>query len=221
MDATSGIVDLSPPPSVKPLLPLVHSHQAHPRLRPAYDLAQACHYEAEHSHQVTRLALMLFDQLRPLHGLSGQRRFRLTCGALLHDIGWIEGGRAHHKTSLRLILESPLLPWNLRHRLIIGSIARYHRKALPDLKHDHFAQLSRADREDVRILSAILRVADGLDNTHRSNVRSVDCHINARELIILCKTRLPAHTEARKALAKGDLITQVFERQLRIEWAAD
>ena len=54
----------------------------------ALELAKTCNYEAEHTHQVSRLALRLFDCLTGLHGLADGDRFLLECGSLLHDIGY-------------------------------------------------------------------------------------------------------------------------------------
>ncbi len=60
---------------------------------------------------MTDLALAIFDQLQ-IFGLGPQERLWLQYGALLHDIGWIEGRQGHHKTSLRLILAEPSLPFD-------------------------------------------------------------------------------------------------------------
>ncbi len=75
------------------------------------ELAQTCEFDSSHTHQVARLSLRLFDQLQPLHDLSGKERDWLHYAALLHDIGWIEGWKDHHKVSLRIILDTPLLPF--------------------------------------------------------------------------------------------------------------
>ena len=83
-------------------------------------LAQTCDYDSSHTSQVTRLALRLFDQLQPLHNLGTQERDRLHYAGLLHDIGWIEGWREHHKVALRIILDTPMLPFSNKERLIIG-----------------------------------------------------------------------------------------------------
>lgn len=202
----------------RPIVPARHPDELDPHLRPVYRLAESCLYEVGHTHQVTRLALLLFDQLHGLHRLNARRRFRLTCAALLHDIGWIEGRKGHHKTALRYILESPLLPWDRRERLIVGSIARYHRRALPTLRHDHYTELSRSDRQDVRVLSGIMRVADGLDHTHRSNVRDVVTRVTDDQIIIGCRVRRGGAAEARQALRKSDLMCDQFGRSVQIEW---
>ena len=175
-------------------------------------LARECHYEEGHTNQVTRLALRLFDELAALHGLGPRERFWLECAGLLHDIGWIEGQEGHHKTALRIIRDSRILPLGRRERLIIGGIARYHRGALPKEKHEHFADLAPADRETVRALAAILRVADGLDRTHGDVVRDLSCQVTEKSVTLRCQVTGPAEEERQAALAKGDLFEQVFRR---------
>ena len=189
------------------------------RLEPVYRLAENCEYEVGHAHQVTRLALRLFDELTDQHRLEVSHRYELTCAGLLHDIGWLEGGPKHHKTTLRYILDSPLLPWDERYRLVIGSIARYHRKALPKQTHDHFAALSCENQTQVRILSGLLRVADALDYSHRSVVRGMWCQMTTPgRLVIRCQVVRPAEPERQKALQKADLLRSVLEREIEVEW---
>lgn len=180
-------------------------------------LAQSCDYEVGHARQVTHLALQLFDELQAVHGLGAEERFWLECAGLLHDIGWIEGQQGHHKTSLRIILTSPLLPFEQRERLIIGSIARYHRGALPKPKHEHWAALAPADQHVVCVLGALLRVADGLDRTHQNVVERLSCVVTSRRVCVRCIVRGAAQDEQQEALAKGDLFEQVFGRKLVVE----
>jgi putative phosphoesterase len=179
-------------------------------------LARSCRYEQEHTHQVTRLALEVFDQLQDLHGMGPQERLWLQYGALLHDIGWIEGQSEHHKTALRLIMAEPSLPFEHRERTIVGLIARYHRKALPDRRHKYFGALSRADQDRVRVLAGILRVADGLDCSHQSVVQSVHGEVSAAEIVLSCETKGPVDCELAAAEKKADLLGSVFGRPCTI-----
>lgn len=188
------------------------------RLRAVLRLARSCNYEQEHTHQVERLSLRLFDELRPLHWLGAEERFWLRCGALLHDIGWIDGQKGHHKTSLRLIRDGVLPPFDERERDIIANIARYHRKAHPKDKHDHFAALSPVDQYAVTILAAILRVADGLDRTHWNVVRDLSCEFTPRRVVVRCAAQGNAELERERALEKGQLLEHVLGRELAVEW---
>ena len=202
------------PPSAPPAVP---EAAADDRLQAVLQLARSCEYEEEHTQQVTRLALRLFDELKLVHGLGPRERYWLECGALLHDIGLIEGVQGHHKASLRIILDTPLLPFDKKERLIIGSIARYHRAALPQERHSHFAALKPGLRRIVRILAAILRVADGLDYTHQSLVNELSCVLSAKQVVVRCAVKGPAEAERQRALEKGDLLEEVLERKLVVE----
>ena len=132
--------------------------------------------EPEHARHVARLALQLFDGLRPLHGYGTAERRLLECAALLHDTGWSvtrSSGRGHHKASARLIREFPwtaLTPDEVR---CVAATARYHRKALPDPGHEDLLGLSQTDQARVRWMAACLRTADGLDRRHLGAVRGI------------------------------------------------
>jgi exopolyphosphatase/pppGpp-phosphohydrolase len=194
-------------------------------LQAVLKLAQSCEYDAQHSHQVARLALRLFDELRAVHGLGPQQRLWLQYAALLHDTGMIEGKKGHHKASLRIILDSPILPFGKTERRIIGSVARYHRGALPRERHRHFSRLKPATRRVVRILAAILRLANALDHSHQDVVQDIVCDLSPKRILVRCtaqqttspESQPPAEAERLNALRRGDLLEQVFERQLAVE----
>lgn len=180
-------------------------------------LAAKCDYEREHTEQVTRLALNMFDGLKRLHGMSRRRRFQLHCGALLHDIGWLEGQKNHHKTAMRLTVEEPGLDFDNVERMIIGLIARYHRKALPKPKHRYMRDLEPHDREAVEKLAAMLRVADGLDRTHTNAVSEINCTFDDESIKIQVRARGFAAAEIDAAGMKADLMRRVFDRDVVIE----
>lgn len=199
-----------------------YAEQLDERQREAWEqslaLARACEFEEEHAFQVTRLALRLFDDLMDLHRYAQPERFQLQLAGLLHDIGWVEGWKGHHKASLNIILTSPMLSFDYRERLLIGSICRYHRKAIPDLRHDHYAALDEADRLRVSRLAALLRVADGLDYTHRSVVNRLEVEVRSKKILLNCLCSAPAVDEQRDAIKKGNLLETVYQRRLIIEW---
>jgi exopolyphosphatase/guanosine-5'-triphosphate,3'-diphosphate pyrophosphatase len=179
--------------------------------------ADECQYERGHSHEVTRLALLLFDALASLHKMGLRQRFLLHCGGLLHDIGWAYGKAGHHKSALRMILQDQSLPLDGRERLLVALIARYHRKALPRDDHGGFADLGDEDRQRVRLLAGILRVADGLDRTHASAVREVRCEVSAERVVIRCEVEGSAEAEVWAATQKADLLESALSRKVMIE----
>jgi len=141
------------------------------RERSVMAFAERCHYEAPHSQQVRTLALQLFDALGTRLGCDPADRQTLSDAALLHDVGYHINYQGHHKHSFHLIQHADLLGIPPDEQIVIAHVARYHRGSEPKRKHEEFWTLDRETRERIRRLSAILRVADGLDRGH---VRAVE-----------------------------------------------
>jgi hypothetical protein len=61
-------------------------------------------------------------------------------------------------------------------------------------------------------------VADGLDRTHRGLIQDFSCAITEKEIRLSCKAKWPAEMERQQALEKGELLEQILERRLAIDW---
>ncbi|MDP2839829.1 MAG: HD domain-containing protein [Syntrophales bacterium] len=185
-------------------------------LASAKRLADATNPDRHHMAQVTKLALALFDKLMDLHGLGARDRLLLEITALLHDIGWsrtTDGG--HHKHSRDMILEAELPGLTEGERTLCALIARYHNKAEPDVsRHKGFAALKKKERALVSWLAAILRVADGLDCTHRCAVRIGDCELSRKRLTISLAARGESAAEISGAENKSSLLGRMADREL-------
>lgn len=168
-----------------------------------------------HSRQVARLAVDLFDASKQLHHLGDRERTLLETAALLHDIGWCEGQVRHHKRAFDLILQNPPDGLTPRELLITANTARYHRRALPKTSHTGFARLAPADRETVKRLAALLRVADGLDVTHRSAIRVLGCRLEGDDRAVIdIESRGDCSMEIEAASKKSDLFKETYRRKV-------
>src|SRR5690606_3276344 len=101
------------------------------RRRSIHELLIKCNWHKEHSTQVTKLALKLFDSLQQAHNLTTTDRELLEYGALTHDIGYHISHNKHHKHALYLILNADLKGFHQEEIEIIAHIARYHRRSTP------------------------------------------------------------------------------------------
>ena len=140
----------------------------------AVALGRKYSFDEAHSVHVARLAGQLFDQLSAVHGLGSRDKRLLMAAAVLHDIGDFVSLKGHHKHSLYLISRAEISGFSQSEMFLIANIARYHRKSAPSVRHGEFALLSSADRERVRRLAAILRIADALDKEHREKIQQVE-----------------------------------------------
>ncbi|MFI5449862.1 MAG: YfcE family phosphodiesterase [Candidatus Bathyarchaeia archaeon] len=181
-------------------------------------VARAFAPDESHAEQDRKLALMIFNKTKQLHSLGREERYWLECAAILHDIGLSRNARGHHKSTLRLILNDPQLPFTYKERYIIGSIARYHRKALPSKKHFNLKPVNQIENEKISILSSILRVADALDYSHKSVVQRVNVKSFPNHIVLECVTSGDHNLEEKSAMKKKDLFEKVFESELTLEW---
>jgi exopolyphosphatase/guanosine-5'-triphosphate,3'-diphosphate pyrophosphatase len=185
------------------------------RRRNVLALARRCHVPETHSLHVAALALRLFDQTKKLHNLGDTERDWLEFAAILHDIGYLINERQHHKHTYYLITHSELGGLSSEELLVVANVARYHRRAHPHSKHDAFDELPPKLQRTVRILSALLRIADGLDRTHFSVVTTVDVKIGATIKIIAHVTG-DAELEAWAAKGRADLFERIFRRRVQL-----
>jgi exopolyphosphatase/guanosine-5'-triphosphate,3'-diphosphate pyrophosphatase len=181
------------------------------RRRSILSLAKRCHVPEIHSLHVASLALRLFDQTRRLHGLGPLEREWLEYAAMLHDAGYLINVRQHHKHTYYLIKNSDLAGFKAEEIELIANVARYHRRSTPSRKHDAYEGLSLKQKRIVRILSALLRVADALDRTHFSIVDTLGVRFG-KVLTIVLRTSGDAEMETWAAKGRADLLEQVFRR---------
>lgn len=168
-------------------------------------------YDPEHARQVGRLALHLFKDLERLHALNPEHRDLLFAASVLHDIGQFVNYSKHHKHSYYLIKHSELAGFNETEVEMIANIARYHRRAHPSKKHLEYAALTSGQQQIVSRLSALLRIADAFDRSHRGLVTYLECHLERPQVRIDLYVQEPLGLELWAFEQKSPLFTEVFE----------
>jgi exopolyphosphatase/guanosine-5'-triphosphate,3'-diphosphate pyrophosphatase len=190
------------------------------RRRSVMELAERCNFWPEHSQQVARLALALFDQTRPIHGLTDREREWLEYASLLHDIGVHISYERHHRHSYYLIKNGDLRGFEPEEVEIIALVARYHRQAAPKRQHEPFGSLPRRTRLAVRTLAALLRLAESLDRSHAQSVTDVELHDRGNDDLLQIRTNGDAELELWAAARHAEPFERFTGKPLRIEVSA-
>lgn len=173
-------------------------------------------FDERHAVRVAEFSRSLFDQLPELHGLGDADRRILTAAALVHEIGQFVSYRRHHRHSFYLISYADLPGLTAREMLLAGLVARYHRRAAPKKSHDGFRNLSDYEKERVRKLSAILRVADAFDREHLQRVESLTARVDGDRLVIEPDGSGDLLLEQWALARKGQLFESVFGLELAV-----
>jgi exopolyphosphatase/guanosine-5'-triphosphate,3'-diphosphate pyrophosphatase len=174
------------------------------------DFGRERSFEEAHALKVTELALRLFDLLAPVHRMGEQERRLLLAAAMLHDVGMCRGIRGHHKSSLDIIMAGDLHPLRDGERKVVAAIARYHRKAHPKRKHDHFSTLKEDEQATVSRAASILRMADALDRAHENAILALDVEMSTRKVRIMAVAARELSFEEEALRKKGRLFEELF-----------
>ena len=176
------------------------NHDKDLRHRKAAQLVSKYASDWEKNSHIANLATQLFDQTASLHKLGELEKGVLEYAALVHDIGLYVAHSGYHKTSRYILRKSDPRGFNDEEMLLIGHVARYHRRARPKKKHSKFKQLSDRHRRVVQVLAGLLRIAVGLERSQSQLVEKVSCKISDDQLEIV-------------AIGRGDLSIEIWAAQ--------
>lgn len=183
----------------------------------ALQIGRKYRFDEQHATNVARLALEVFDQTRPLHGLGLEQRLLLEVSGLLHDIGQFVSVDDHHKHTQYLLTASAIVGLDRHQMAIVSNVARYHRKSPPKPQHEPFKALQPRDKTAVTKLASLLRLADALDNEHASRVQTVELAIKKPKVVVRLRGDGDLLLERWALLKKAEMFEEVFGVKLTME----
>lgn len=187
----------------------------------ARSFARRLEQDPRHAEHVRELSLQLFDQLQPVHHLPAESRVLLEAGALLHDVGHTVNHKGHHKHGEYLTLHGDIPGLDGRERAIVAALVRYHaRKAEPADHHLAYSALNSRDKRVARRLAAILRVAEGLDHSHRQRVTKLRAAFQRGAAALHASARGDASEDLRDAARCAEFFEKEFHVRLYFRAAA-
>ena len=140
-----------------------------------------------HAEYLEQMAGKFFDLLQKYHGLGERERLLLRLAAILHDCGKYISFANGPSCSYDIIMASEIIGLTHKEREIIANTVLYNTWSLPDYedladKLDHDSYLTVAK------LSAILRVSNAMDRSHKQKFKNVKAAVKGRELVITIET---------------------------------
>jgi exopolyphosphatase / guanosine-5'-triphosphate,3'-diphosphate pyrophosphatase len=189
------------------------------RAESVQNLAHRFEHHREHDLHVWRLSSAMFDGLAAagLHDLGAGERELLWAACLLHDIGVTVNYDDHHRHSYYLTLNAGLPGFSPRELILIGLVARYHRKGEPDASAlGDVAQ--PGDGERLRLLCGMIRLAEQLERSRDQAI--TDVHVSARNgavaLDASTNPSLDATVPIWAARRNADLLGEALGRDVEI-----
>jgi exopolyphosphatase / guanosine-5'-triphosphate,3'-diphosphate pyrophosphatase len=178
-------------------------------------LARRCNWPEAHSRQVALLALELFDTTQELHDLDAGDRELLEHAALLHDIGEHVSSSGHHRHSAYLVRNGQLRGFAPDEIEMLAALVRWHRSGDPRMS-DEFPLLDADAIARARVLTALLRIADGLDRGREQTVYGLDTMVTPSLVLVRLRARGDTELDVWGARRKRALFEKVFDREVEL-----
>jgi exopolyphosphatase/guanosine-5'-triphosphate,3'-diphosphate pyrophosphatase len=178
--------------------------------------------EFQHSQQVSRLALQLYDGLpkptRRQPSPNEDERVILQIAGLLHGLGRSTKEKKPEKATHRLIAGlKPPLGWNAGTLKIAGAVARYHRGALPRVGQKALLGLTPAERQMVFHLGGMLRLAAALAAGRGPQIGRLEVGQRNDFLVIAVPGYSPRDPAAQAIAGARHLMELVYRRPVMVK----
>ena len=131
------------------------------------------------------ISLAIFDSMKKIHGMGKRERLLLRLSALLHDCGKFISIVDLKECSYSIIMATEIIGISEVERLIIANVVKYNHQDFDYF--DHFIGQQEIDRTSylmIAKLTAILRVANGLNRNNKQKVRSIKATLKESALIL-------------------------------------
>ncbi len=159
-----------------------------------------------------KIALTIFDSTKEIHGLSDRDRLLLEIATTLHDCGKYISLVYLGDCSYNIIMSTEIIGLSHIERSIVANVVRFNHEEFEyyNSGSEFFDGLSREDYLRISKLTAIMRVANGLDRTHKQKFRDVTVSIKDRNLIINVDTSADITLEKGLFFNRAAFFEEVF-----------
>lgn len=170
-------------------------------------------YESNKTHLLGAeyLALTIFDKMKRIHGMGKRERLLLQIAVWLHDCGKYISMNRTAACSYEIVMSTEIIGLSHREREIIANAIRFDTEEL--ISFEEFSMGSSLDRDDYLLIakiSAILRVANSMDRSHKQKFKNVKVTLKERELLVVVDTVEDITLEQGLFSHKADFFESIF-----------
>ena len=151
------------------------------------------------------------DKMKRIHGMSRRERLLLQIAVLLHDCGKYISMNRTAQCSYEIVMSTEIIGLSHREREIIANAIRFNTEEF--VSFEEFSMGCSLDRNDYLLtakISAILRVANSMDRSHKQKFKNVKVTLKDRELIVVVDTVEDITLEQGLFSHKADFFESIF-----------
>lgn len=158
-----------------------------------------------------KIALTIFDSMKKIHALGKRERLLLQIAVKLYECGKYISFSHVGECSYSIIMATEIIGLSHVEREIVANIVKYNR-----IEFDYYEELGKhttLDRNSYLViakLTAILRVANGLDRSHKQKFKDVKASVRDDRLLLTVDTTEDITLERGLFTAKAKFFEEVF-----------
>lgn len=165
----------------------------------------------ERSKTLSLIALQIFDSMKRIHGMGERERLLVRLCAILHDCGKYISMQNLSECSYNIIKSTEIIGLSAREREIIANVVRFnHSDFIYYEEADTDSSLSQKDYMIVTKLTAILRLANGLDRSHKKKFTDVRIRLREGQLMITVSAKKDITLEKGLFGRRADFFEEIF-----------
>lgn len=172
-----------------------------------------------HTAEMERCSLQIFDSMKKYHGLGERHRLLLQISAILHSCGKFVSFLHSTDSSYRIIMSTEIIGISHLEREIIANVVKYNIQTFDykDVKIE--SDLSQYEsgyisKNDITILiaklTAILRIANSLDRSHKQKFFDSRMTVKKGQLVITTDCPDDITLELAAFAQKADFFEEIF-----------
>lgn len=164
-----------------------------------------------HIKNLEEMTLQIFDRMKKIHGMGQRERLLLQISVILHNCGKYISLTNVAECAYNIIMTTEIIGLSHAERRIIANVVKYN--TLDFAYSDDMAAGGSVSREEYLViakLTAILRVANALDRSHKQKFKNFTVTLKGDKLQITVDSQEDLTLEKGTLEEKADFFEEVF-----------
>ncbi|SDZ85933.1 exopolyphosphatase / guanosine-5'-triphosphate,3'-diphosphate pyrophosphatase [Lachnospiraceae bacterium NK3A20] len=165
----------------------------------------------ERERTLEKIAVAVFDATKKIHGLGKREKLLLRLSATLHDCGKYISMSNLADCSYNIIMSTEIIGLSHIEREIVANVVRFNHSDFVYYEEQNMA--SDIDRESyltIAKLTAILRIVNGLDRSHKQKFGDIHITVKGDKMLISVKPGVDITLEKGMISRRAEFFEEVF-----------
>ena len=175
--------------------------------------AIAAHYHGneKRGRSLDTISTKIFDATKKIHGMGKRERLLLRLACILHDCGKYVNIANAADCSYNIIMRTEIIGLSHIEREIVANVVYYnHTDFVYFEQQEEASDLNREAYLTLTKLTAILRLSNGMDRTHKGKFDELRVSVRDDKMIINVKSGVDLSIERALFKARADFFAEIF-----------